>query len=141
MEKVLLAADGSANSDRAVQYAIRLAKAAGTIEIHMLNVQEPIDAWEVRRFMPATEIEAMQVSRGGDALSSARALLDQAGVTYQADVRIGPVAETIVACANEHGCDAIIMGTRGHSLVEGLVLGSISTKVIHLSEVPVTLVK
>ncbi len=141
MEKILLPVDGSANSDRAVQHAIRLARAVPSVDIYLLNAQEPVDAWEVRRFMPASEIEAMQVSQGGDALKSARALLDAAGVKYHADVRVGPIAETIAACAREYGCDAIIMGTRGESAVESALMGSVSTEVVRLSDVPVTLVK
>lgn len=141
MEKILLPVDGSANSDRAVQYAIRLAKAVPSLGIHLLNAQEPVDAWEVRRFMPAAEIEAMQVSKGGDALGSARALLDAAGVSYHPEVRVGPVPQTIVAYAGEFGCDAIIMGTRGQGAVESALMGSVSTEVVRLSDVPVTLVK
>jgi nucleotide-binding universal stress UspA family protein len=141
MKKILLPVDGSPNSDRAVRHAIALAQAVASLEIYLLNVQEPIDAWEVRRFLPAAEIEAMQESAGGDALKSARALLDAAAVAYHPEVRIGPVPETIATAAAEHGCDAIVMGTRGHGGVDNLVLGSVATKVVHLSGVPVTLVK
>lgn len=141
MEKILLPVDGSANSDRAVQHAIRIVRTVKSVEIHVLNAQEPVDAWEVRRFLPASEIEAMQVSRGGDTLRSARALLDQAGVAYHAEVRVGPIAETIAAYAREHGCDAIIMGTRGEGAVQSALMGSVSTEVVHLSDMPVTLVK
>jgi len=38
-------------------------------------------------------------------------------------------------------CDAIIMGTRGMGSLANLVIGSVTTKVIHLVEVPVTLIK
>ena len=51
------------------------------------------------------------------------------------------MAETIAAYSNNCGCDQIIMGTRGMGSLEGLLLGSISTKVLHMVKVPVTLVK
>jgi nucleotide-binding universal stress UspA family protein len=38
-------------------------------------------------------------------------------------------------------CDGIVMGTRGMSAVGNLVMGSVATKVIHLTKLPVTLVK
>ena len=38
-------------------------------------------------------------------------------------------------------CDAIVMGTRGMTVLGNLVLGSVASKVVHLSSVPVTLVK
>jgi len=50
-------------------------------------------------------------------------------------------ATEIVTIANDKQCDAIVMGTRGLGRVETLVLGSVTTKVIHLSSVPVTVVK
>jgi len=51
------------------------------------------------------------------------------------------VAETIAEFAVSCGCDQIVMGTRGMGSLEGLLLGSITTKVLHLVRVPVTLVK
>ena len=43
--------------------------------------------------------------------------------------------------AEELNCDAIIMGTRGMGALGNLVMGSIATKVVHLTRLPVTLVK
>ena len=54
---------------------------------------------------------------------------------------LGDVAETIVAKAAELGCEAIVMGCSGKGMLAGLVLGSVARKVIHLTTLPVTLVK
>ncbi|MFN0302201.1 MAG: universal stress protein, partial [Burkholderiales bacterium] len=40
-----------------------------------------------------------------------------------------------------HHISEVVMGTRGLGSVSGLVLGSVATKIIHLVDVPVTLVK
>ena len=141
MLKALIPVDGSANADRAVMHVIAVAKGHEPTEIHLLNVQEPADNWELKRFMPQNEIEAMQESRGGDSLASARVLLDKAGIPYTPHVLIGPVAETIARLALEQGCNMIVMGTRGSTSLGSLLLGSVTTKVIHLAAVPVTLVK
>jgi nucleotide-binding universal stress UspA family protein len=141
MLKALIPVDGSANSDRAVKHVIAMAEGREPVEIHLLNVQEPADNWELKRFMPQSEIEAMQESRGGDCLASARELLDKAGIRYTPHVLIGPVAETIARLALEQGCNMIVMGTRGSTSLGSLLLGSVTTKVIHLAAVPVTLVK
>ena len=53
----------------------------------------------------------------------------------------GQIAETIVRIAREEQVDQIIMGTRGLSAIRGLLLGSVSTQVLHLADVPVTLIK
>jgi nucleotide-binding universal stress UspA family protein len=51
------------------------------------------------------------------------------------------VAQTIAKHADELGCDGIVMGSHGRGAMGSLVLGSVSTKVIHWTKVPVTLVK
>jgi nucleotide-binding universal stress UspA family protein len=141
MLKALVPVDGSENSLRAVTHLITLVQGQEPMDIHILNVQVPIDAWEVKRCFKPEEIEAMQVSAGGDALKAARLLLDEAVVSYTAQVLVGDVAETVARYAHEIGADKIIMGTRGMTPLANLVLGSIATKVIHLTDVPITLVK
>ena len=54
---------------------------------------------------------------------------------------VGDAAETITTYADQKKCDAIFMGTRGLGRVAGLLLGSVATKVLHLTKVPVTLTK
>jgi len=141
MLKALVPVDGSKNSLRAARHLIDLIKEREPMEIHLLNVQEAADAWEVRRFLKANEIRRRQLEHGKQQLKDAEALLDRAGIRYQSHVLIGDVPATIARFAKRQRCDKIIMGTRGLGAVKSLLLGSIATKVIHLSDVPVTLVK
>lgn len=139
--KILLPVDGSAHAERAVQHAIAMLQGCKGHEIHLINVQEPIDAPEVLSHMPASEIEAMQETRGGDALAAARGLLEKAGFACVPSVLIGPIAETIAKYAADQGCDKIIMGTRGLGGIGGVLMGSVTTRLLQLTELPVTLVK
>jgi nucleotide-binding universal stress UspA family protein len=139
--KILLPVDGSGQSERAAHHVIAMLEGCGQHEIHLINVQAPIDAVEVRSHMTAGEIEAMQETRGGDALASTRAVLDKAGLAYTPAVLLGPVAATIVQYAADKGCDKIVMGTRGLGAIGGVLLGSVTTQVLHLTQLPVTLVK
>jgi nucleotide-binding universal stress UspA family protein len=139
--KILLPVDGSAHSERAVQHVVTMLEGCGKHEIHLINVQPPIDAPEVRSHMTAAEIEAMQETRGGDALAPARAVLDRAGLGYTPAVLLGPVAATIAQYADDKGCEKIVMGTRGLGAIGGVLLGSITTEVLRLTQLPVTLVK
>lgn len=139
--KILLPVDGSPHSDRATQHVIAMLQGCSGHQVLLINVQAPIDAPEIRGHMPAGEIEAMQETRGGDALVSARALLDKAGIAYVPSVLIGPIAETINQFATDQGCDRVVMGTRGLGAIGGMLLGSVTTELLRLTNLPVTLVK
>ncbi len=141
MRKALVPVDGSPNSDRAASHVVMLAEINPALEVVLLNVQPEIDDWQVRRFLKKEEVEAMEESKGGDALQSARALLDAAKVRYTPQVLIGPIAETIAKTALEQNCDGIVMGTRGLGAAASALLGSVTSQVVHLADVPVTLIK
>lgn len=142
MFKVLLPVDGSPASLRAVDHVITLTQRVGDkVEILLVNVQPPVDSWEVKRFLPEAEVQAMQESKGGDALAEARRRFDAANFPYTPTVLLGAVAETLVAHAREQNCDGIIMGTRGESTLRELLVGSVAHDVIRLADRPVTLVK
>ena len=69
------------------------------------------------------------------------ALLDKAGIPYTAAVLVGPVAETIVDYAQKNGCEKIVMGTRGLGALGSVLLGSVTSRLMSLTDLPVTLVK
>ena len=58
-----------------------------------------------------------------------------------AHVLVGDVPQTIVRYAHESACAMIYLGTRGMTAISNLVLGSVATKVLHLADTPVVLVR
>lgn len=141
MRKVLVPVDGSSSAERAVRYVVALSKTYPALEVVLVNIQLPVANWEVGSFLKKEEVEAVAVSRGGDTLQPARALLEAAGVRYTPVVLIGPAGELIVNTAIEHQCDGIVMGTRGMGNAANMLLGSVSSEVIQRAEIPVTLIK
>lgn len=141
MLKMLVPVDGSESSQRAVKHVIAFASRVEGAQIHLLNVQPPILSGEVVMFVGQGAINKYHREESEQALKPARALLDQAGLAYTAHATVGHIAETIARSVKELGCDLIVMGTRGMGPIGNLVLGSVATQVIHLAEVPVTLVK
>lgn len=141
MHKALIAVDGSDAAHRAVRHVIALAAVCPSMEVVLLNVQPEIDDWGVRRVLTKEEVEAMEESRGGDTLREDRAALTAAGVRFVPRVEIGSPAATIVRVAGEENCDGIVMGSRGMGTVSAALLGSVSSEVLHLSDLPVTLIK
>jgi nucleotide-binding universal stress UspA family protein len=135
-EKVLLAVDGSAPSDRATAVAADLAKGFGS-ELIVINVRETEIFWrgavELETPDEATELVDETVRRLKDAGISAR------GEVHPAIY--GRAARVILELASEEGADLIVLGSRGLSDLAGLVLGSVTHKVLHLAHCPVLVVR
>ena len=141
MLKVLLPVDGSENSNRAVKHLIHLIKNMGAMEVHVVNVQPELLYIDILLKPRQEVVDAWTQKAGRDASRSACALLDEAGIPYVFEFASGEVAEAIIWHAQHYQCDMIVMGTRGMGTVANLVLGSVAIKVMHLANVPVTLVK
>jgi nucleotide-binding universal stress UspA family protein len=111
------------------------------VEVHLLNVQPPIVSGNVTMFIKREQLEEYYRDEGLKALAEPRRRLDAAAVSYTFHIGVGDPAETIAKYAHDKQCDQIVMGTRGMGRVAGMLLGSVATKVIHLSAVPVLLVR
>ncbi len=138
MRRLLVPVDGSAQSLKAAKYAGEMARDGATV--HLLNVQGPLPS-AVSDFLANAERRSFHRDEGEVAMREVRAALDAAGVRHESHVAVGPVAETVVAYAREAGCDHIVMGSRGLSPIPNLLLGSVVTRVLHLAEIPVTIVR
>lgn len=143
MTKILLAVDGSTSSMRATRKLVALA--AGMKEppkIVPIHVHVPLPrATAVRRVVGSKTVERYYREEAKRAMQLALKLLDKAGHKAQPVFQIGPVAETLVAHARRGKFDLIVMGTRGMGAVGNLLLGSVASKVLQLSDVPVLTVR
>lgn len=141
MKTILVPVDGSDASARAAKAAINAAAELGGAKLHLITVHPPIVSGNVKRFFSHEALQDYYEDEGRNALMPAKAILDEAGVSYEESIEVGPVAVTIAEYAKKHNCDLIIMGTRGLGTVTGLVLGSVTIKVLSLVDIPVTLIK
>jgi nucleotide-binding universal stress UspA family protein len=141
MHKVMLPVDGSRSSENAARYLVGCFRDVGALDIHLLNVQAQAEGWEVKRFLRDEELDAMAREYGEAALASTRAILDAATIPYTTHIEQGEVAETIARMTEQLSCDQVVMGSHGRGALQGLLLGSVATKVLHRVAVPVTLVK
>ena len=141
MLKVLLAIDGSDHSTRVIDAVVKLAAEVKAPSLHMLNVQdEPIVYGEVAIYVSPEKAREYAREAGQRVLTQAAARLSQSGIPFTSEVAIGETAPTIARLAAERGCDLVVMGTRGMGAMASLVLGSVATKVVHLTDIPVLLV-
>ncbi|MBY0474018.1 MAG: universal stress protein [Nitrosomonas sp.] len=141
MLKILLPVDGSDNSNKTVSEFIQLLDwYKEKPELHLLNVQYPLDG-NVSLFINQTDIKQYHQDEGLKSLQSARDLLDQAGVSCQHHITVGDPAQMIVRFAVEKQYHQIVMGPRGKGSIQGMLLGSVTSKVMQLSSLPVLLVR
>lgn len=141
MAKILVGIDGSEHSRRSIEHLLKMLQAQGPQEVHLLNVQIPVESGHARMFVTEKQLQDYYRDEGIAALKEAREMLDGAGVPYQHHVAVGHVAQTIAAYAKQHGFDEIVIGSHGRGALRHLLLGSVATDVLRLSEMPVTLVK
>jgi nucleotide-binding universal stress UspA family protein len=139
MHKVLLPVDGSDQSGRAIDFFLTHIVHIGPVEAVLLYVHP---ASETRALAMHRDVVLAELGRSAEeVVAEPRQRLDAGGISYKQRFEIGDIAQTIVKVAQEEDCDQIIMGTRGHGAMAGLLLGSVATKVLQLTDVPVTLVK
>jgi nucleotide-binding universal stress UspA family protein len=83
----------------------------------------------------------MLASASAEILTKARERAKSAGApTILLESRAGEVAPTILEIAEEQGAEAIVVGKRGAGRIAGLLIGSISQKLVVLAPLPVTVV-
>lgn len=141
MLRFLVPVDGSEASLRAIDHLItKLAWFQEGVEVHLINVQIPLHG-DVSMFVDKEQVRQYHHDEGLKALAAARKALDARGVKYVFHIGIGDPAHVIAHYAREKQMDQIFMGTRGHGSVASLLLGSVTTKVLHLTGIPVLLVK
>jgi nucleotide-binding universal stress UspA family protein len=138
MHSMLVPIDGSAYSSRALQHAVSILQQGLKAELHVIHIQPPlilIGEYPEELLRKSQEVEADRL------MKKCCKPLDEAGIAYKAHIEFGPVSLGIVEYAKKHKCDHIIMGTRGMGSFGNWIFGSTSSQVIHLADIPVTLVK
>jgi nucleotide-binding universal stress UspA family protein len=142
MLTLLLPVDGSEYSDRALDYAIaRAAKTRDTVHAHVLTVQAPIVTVNVKLFVSQDSLQTYYREEGTKILEPALAKLAAAGLSAEPHIGVGDAGKVVVDYAVEKAVDEIIMGSHGRGALAGALMGSVAQKVVHLSPVPVVLVK
>lgn len=139
--KFLVAVDGSPASLRAVNLAIEFMTVRQQASLILLNVQNFAMIGPNTGLMTAGWIEEEEEGVVEEALRGSVTACEAAGVPFRVRSERGAPAATIDKIAREENVDHIIMGTRGLGSIRGLLVGSVATHVLHLVEVPVTLVK
>ena len=137
--RILLAVDGSKSALQAVDSLIEHAewyRERQTVEL--VTVHPPVPRLPgLSKLVSKAQLQQYYKEEGEAQLAEAKAMLEDAGIDYEARVLVGPVAEILVAHAKAKRCDMIFIGSRGMGAARNLLLGSTVAKVLQLAGVPV----
>ena len=142
MLKVLLPVDGSKSATSATKKLVEtLAWYKSCPQIDLLAVHLPVPRFTNMGVVVSNAMIERYYAEGCKAmLKPSRKILDAAHVSYTVHTAVGPIAECIIAQAKECGSNMIYMGTRGMTALSNMVLGSVTTRVLHLAHIPVVLI-
>ena len=140
---ILIPTDGSALAEKAVTHGLSLAKSVGA-KVTTIIVEAPFSVYGVPeskvREMPAAFVDyAEQIKK-----HAAKVLNHVADAAKAAGVACDLVQmehyhpyEAIIATAKDKGCDLIVMASHGRSGISAILLGSVTTKVLTHTDIPV----
>jgi nucleotide-binding universal stress UspA family protein len=132
---IVLAIDGSESSDRAVTFASELAKSSGgrIVAVHIKELIAGRFAGPVH--VDEDEIQAKVRGQIKD--------LNDAGISAEIEMHstmTGGPAPVIAETAGRENADVIITGTRGHTALAGVIVGSVAQRLLHVAPCPVLVV-
>lgn len=133
---LIVAVDGSEPSNAAIDLATTLARSGGSsiVLCHVIQLPRPVHdaAGFAREEMLKEETQA-----GHAVLDAGEQRAASAGVKVAKVIQTGSVAEGILAEARQRGCDAVVIGSRGHSGIARAFAGGATMDLISRSDIPV----
>lgn len=143
IRKILLAVDGSYSSTKAAHAAVDLARAhrAELIVLHVVDDQRIFN--ELGRFSPELEEEAGKIleENGWKYLTDVEKMAQEQWVRTTLTLRHGIPHEVLLDMVTERPVDLIIVGKLGRRGPRRVLTGSVTQRLIDLSDVPVLVVK
>ncbi len=134
---ILLAYDGSEHSQRALQKAIDVARCSSA-KIQILYAYDKIPRYLGEPNLQHWIDQSVDVAQA--TITAAVQQLRDSGLEFSTNILEGPAPEAILRVAETEGCDLIVLGSRGLGELRGLLLGSVSDRVLQRAQVPVLVV-
>ena len=140
--KILLAVDGSTFTKKMLAYLTTHDElfSAGGNQYTVLTVQSPLPP-RARAALGKSEVDGYYADETDRIMAPVNKFLARHDIQAKMVWKVGPAGETIARFATASKFDLVVMGSRGHSALAGLVMGSVATQVLAHCTVPVLLVR
>ena len=139
--KILLAADGSAYTKKALAFLVTHEALAGDdAEVVVLNVQPPVPP-RVKAMVGAAAVNDYHNDEAQKVLAPIERFLKRHDIPFVARWTLGQPAAEVLKAAKREKAQLLVMGTHGHGLLGRALMGSVAQNVLTGSDIPVLLVK
>jgi nucleotide-binding universal stress UspA family protein len=140
MKRILIATDGSASADEAVELGLELAS-ENDATVFIAHVIPAVDVAPWAAFGASAGWPHVPSAEDRAPLDEAVARAESCGVPVTGELLTGVAIDEIVAAADSHDVDLIVIGSRGHGAVARALLGSVSLGVLRETRRPVLIVQ
>jgi nucleotide-binding universal stress UspA family protein len=138
--KILVPVDGSDNSYRALDAALVLSEKLGS-NITVIHVMEEVPITHIGSEKLLNELLEAYKKENQDILSRCSEIATQKGLTINTFLLQGNPASVILDFSKKEKFDILIMGSRGLGKFKELILGSVTSKIVHHSPCAVLLIR
>jgi nucleotide-binding universal stress UspA family protein len=137
---MLVPVDGSENSYRALDAALFLSQKLGS-DITVLHVMEEVPITHIESQKLLRELLENYEKENEEILSKCSEIARKKGLTINTILLQGNPASIILDFSKKEKYDIVIMGSRGMGKFKELILGSVSSKIVHHSPCGILLIR
>lgn len=138
---ILVPIDFSPNADAVLEWAAHLGHEHGSRIVLLHAYHLPVDFQQLEGAYLPPDFWAQVKNDATQNLERYAARLREQGLAVEAVIREGYPASVIEEEARDRGVDLIVIGTRGHTGLKHLLLGSVAERVVQKAPCPVLTVK
>jgi nucleotide-binding universal stress UspA family protein len=138
---VLIGYDGSENANLALRQAIAIAQSANA-RLTVMSVVPDVAATVQGAWLAGANPQQLEQEMTEQVSST----LEEAIAQVPEEVPVtkllghGHAGPALIAAIDEHGCDLVVVGTRGRGAMKSLFLGSVTEHLVSRSSVPIVVV-
>ncbi|MDL5030275.1 universal stress protein [Pelomonas sp. APW6] len=139
--KILVAVDGSSYTKRMLAYLVAHDEWLGNAHQYTILHAVPAVPPRAAAVLDKAVLKSYYDDEAEKVLKTVRTFFEKQKVRAEFVSKVGPAADVVAAAANKGKFDLLLMGSHGHGTLGNLVLGSVATKVMSQTDVPVLLVR